>query len=337
MAFGAEHFEYQNPPEADHLWVETILFPIVIPEANLYTLIYTNVRPSLGVMWNQVMVCGSLTDTRAELLHYNENPHLPAPASFTRIESPIGLSIDAVDAPRKFRIDYVADDGTEIHVDWVNLMDPFDIHDPQHSPQAGTAADIHADLGPGARKVIGHGDATGRATGTMIVRGREYVVDSIERMDRSWGPRDPMKAGKPNHIVSATFGEDLAFHMICPWNPEAANPDAFQLSHGYVMDNGAVYGLTDELEMTSTHLGMVCTGIDMTVTDVRGKKFRLQATPNVGAPWIAAPTAMVHNALMRWTCADRDGYGVVMSTRHLSELNRSFGRFQADTRGLVSV
>jgi hypothetical protein len=171
----------------------------------------------------------------------------------------------------------------------------------------------------------------------MVVRGREYVVDSIERMDRSWGPRDPMKAGKPNHIVSATFGEDLAFHMICPWNPEVASPDAFQLSHGYVMENGEVYGLTDELEMTSTHLGMVCTGIDMTVTDVRGKKFRLQATPNVGAPWIAAPTAMVHNALMRWTCADRDGYGVVMSTRHLSELNRNFGRFQADTRGLVSV
>ena len=98
-----------------------------------------------------------------------------------------------------------------------------------------------------------------------------------------------------------------------------------------------VYGLTDELEMTSTHLGMVCTGIDMTVTDVRGKKFRLQATPHIGAPWIAAPTAMVHNALMRWTCAGREGYGVVMSTRHLSELNRKFGRFQAETRGLVCV
>ena len=31
-----------------------------------------------------------------------------------------------------------------------------------------------------------------------------------------------MKAGKANHIVSAAFGEDLAFHMICPWNPESA-------------------------------------------------------------------------------------------------------------------
>ncbi|HEY5852632.1 MAG TPA: hypothetical protein VIW24_00930 [Aldersonia sp.] len=338
MAFTAEHFEYQNPPDADHLWVETILFPIVVPEAHLYALIYTNVRPTLGVMWNQVMVCGTLTDTRAELLHYNENPHLPAPARFTEITSPLGLTINTIDAPCKFRIDYVAEDGTEIHVDWVNLMDPFDIHDPAHSPQAGTALDIHADITAGGHaKPVGHADATGRATGTMIVRGREYVVDSIERMDRSWGERDPMKAGKPNHVVSATFGEDLAFHMICPWAPEVEAPNAFQLSHGYVLDGGEVYGLTDDLEMTSTHVGMVCTGIDMTVKDVRGRRFHLQARPDIGAPWIAAPTAMVHNAMMRWTCDGRDGYGVVMSTWHLTELNRSFGRFHTQSSGLVRV
>lgn len=327
MAFDATSFEYQNPPDADHLWVETLLFPVVVPEADLYALIYTNVRPALGVMWNQIMVCGTLTASRSELLHYAENPHLPAPARFTDIDSPLGLRVRAVDPPRSFRIDYTAPDGTEIHVDWTGLMDPFDIHDPDHSPQAGRAYDIHADLEPGERAPVGHGDMTGRVTGTVTVRGHEFTVDSIERMDRSWGVRDPMKAGKANHIVSATFGEDLAFHMICPWDPTHEGPGAFTLSHGYVMERGEVYGLTDRLTMTSAHTGMICTALDMTVTDVRGHEFVLNAYPGVGAPWIAAPSAVVHNAMMRWRHGARDGYGVVMSTRYLPQLNAAHGRF----------
>lgn len=230
MAFDAASFAYQNPTDTDHLWVETLLFPIVLPDEHLYAFIYVNVRPAFGVMWNQVIVCGSLTDTRAELLHYNENHYLPAPARLTEIDSPLGLTITAVEAPQTFRIDYSADDGTEIHVDWTNLMEPFDIHDPAHSPQAGRAFDIHADISPGEHRAIGHADITGRATGVVRIRGREYIVDSIERMDRSWGARDPMKAGKPNHIISATFDKDLAFHMICP-GPQRSRPMRHSASH----------------------------------------------------------------------------------------------------------
>jgi len=325
----AESFDFQHPDDPGHLWVETLLFPVVVPEAHLYALVYTNVRPAFGVMWNQIMVSGALSDSRADLLHYAENHFLPAPASFREISSPLGLDIVAVDPPRAFRIDYVGYDGTEIHVDWIGLMDPFDIHDPQHSPQAGHALDIHADIEPGEKKPVGHGDMTGRVTGTVIVRGRSFEVDSIERMDRSWGERDPMKAGKPNHIISATFGEDLAFHMICPWRPEEG-PGAFSLSHGYVLEDGEVFGLTDRLEMTSTPFGLMCAAIDMTVWDVRGKSFRLRARPDVGAPWIAAPSAIVHNALMRWEHEGRDGYGVVMKTNLLADLNRERGRFFDD-------
>ncbi len=46
-------------------------------------------------------------------------------------------------------------------------MDPFDIHDPSHSPQAGLALDIHADIDPGDTlpggvpgASVGHGSGT---------------------------------------------------------------------------------------------------------------------------------------------------------------------------------
>lgn len=63
------------------------------------------------------------------------------------------------------------------------------------------------------------------------------------------------------------------------------------------------------------------------------------ASPDIGAPWIAAPSALVHLSLMRWTYGGRaeDGYGIVMRTHHIRELNDRFGRFHSDPPGVVHV
>ena len=295
----ADQIDYNTPPEAEYDWVETMLFPVIVPEENIYALLYCASRPVLGVMANQIMIYGALSDTKAEMLHYFDNQHLPLPKSYKHISSPSGLTIKAVEPPRKFRIDYVAPDGSaEVHVDWNGMMEPFDIHDPNHSPQAGGAEDMHADIAIGAKHKAGHIDMTGRIIGEMTVRGRTFKVDSIERMDRSWGPRNPMVI-KNMYIVSATFGEDLAFHMICPWNPDQPRGEQFQLSHGYVLENGKVYGLTDEVRMQAVHHGLMCAGIEMTVKDTRGKTWDLVALPNTGGPWAPYPSAQTHNCLMR--------------------------------------
>jgi hypothetical protein len=328
--------DYQNPPEADHNWVETYLIPIVIPEEHIYALVYVCARPGIGVMSNQVFICGALSDNKSDLLHYNDNQHLPAPEKFTDWTSPIGLSIRYLDAPKHFRVDYDGFDDTQIHVEWQGLMDPFDIHDPNHSPQAGSVEDMHADIDTGAKSAYGHFDMTGRMTGTLKVRGREFAVDAVERMDHSWGPRDPMVI-KNMYIVSATFGEDLAFHMICPWNPDKPGTEAFQLTHGYVLENGEVYGLTSDVTMTSTHHGLMCTGLQMTVKDVRGKEFVLEATADVGAPWSPYPSAITYNSMMRWSLGGRPGYGVVLPNYNLTYLNRARGRFYTDPSPAVWV
>lgn len=328
----AEHFEYKNPPDADHDWVESFVFPVVVPEAHIYALVYVCVRPALGVMANQVMISGCLAQSRAELLHYNDNQHLPAPPRLSQLTSTFGLDITTVDAPRRFRIDYSGYGDTEIHVDWTGIMDPFDIHDPAHSPQAGKVKDVHHEVDP--RETVGprpygHLDMSGRVTGTLKVKGREFEVDAIERMDHSWGPRNPMKLTSMN-IVSAGFGEDLAFHMICPWDPSKPAAEAYELTHGYVVEDGEVFGLTSELEMTSVDLGLVCAAIDMTVTDVRGKRFRLRGSADVGAPWYPYPSVVSYNALMTWSLGDRVGYGVVMPNHSIPTLIHERGRFFDD-------
>ncbi|MEC7762133.1 MAG: hypothetical protein VX874_09530 [Pseudomonadota bacterium] len=323
--FTNDQVNYQMPADAHHSWVETWQFPIVIPEENIHALVYVAARPKFGVSAFQIMVCGSLIDSRAELLHLYDNQHLPMPEDFSDFTSESGLSFKVLKAPRDYRLDYVGTDGTEIHVDWLGLMDPFDIHDPDHSPQARSVEDLHGDIDATGKHDAGHMDMTGRIRGTMTVRGKTYEVDSIERMDRSWGPRNPTII-RNMYIVSATIDENLAFHMICPWDPDKPQGDQFQLTHGYVLDHGEVYGLTTDLEMRVQHMGAICSSLEMTVTDTRGKSYDLMATANVGCPWHPYPSALTHNGLMTWHHAGKRGYGIVLANYCVPWLNQRQGR-----------
>jgi hypothetical protein len=60
-------------------------------------------------------------------------------------------------------------------------------------------------------------------------------------------------------------------------------------------------------------------------TDVRGKRWTLVGTADVGAPWnIYATTCWT--GLMRWTLGERTGYGVVMEVLPIKTLTRLRGR-----------
>jgi hypothetical protein len=98
--------------------------------------VYTVVRKAIGVMYADVMVLGCLTESCGEYLYIDPQQHLPAPEKFSDYTTPSGLHIQAARPPRDYRVDYVGFDNTEIHVDFEALMEPFDIHDPDHSPKA---------------------------------------------------------------------------------------------------------------------------------------------------------------------------------------------------------
>ncbi|MES2482244.1 MAG: hypothetical protein V4609_09630 [Pseudomonadota bacterium] len=319
----ASDVEYHTPPGADYRWAETYIFPIAIPEEHILVMVYVAARPTLGVMLNEIYVFGTLTDNRAELLYVDSQVHLPAPKRFSDIDSPSGLKIKAVVPPREFRIDYVGFDDTEIHVDWNGIMDPFDVHDIKHTPHAvGTHDEKMAKSGL-SRAWNGHFDMTGRVRGTVKVRGKEYPVDSLERMDHSWGERGEHDLPAMDSI-SAQFDENLAFHLIVAIDMEAPSGRDQKLAHGYVLEDGVQYGVVS-MDITSVRLGVTVTSMHMTLTDVRGKTFTLNATADVGAPWNIYATTC-YTALMRWTMGDRVGYGVVMEVLPIKTLTRLRGR-----------
>lgn len=322
----AQDLEFHTPPDAGHTWAETYFFPIALPEEHMLVTVYVVVRPGIGVMVNDITIYGSLSDTRADLLYFDSQQHLPAPKRWSDIDSPSGLKVKAVTPPRDYRIDYVGYNDTEIHVDWIGLMDPFDIHDPSHSPMAKKdVGDQHAGSGLGAAWG-GHFDMSGRVTGTVKVRGREYKVDCVERMDHSWGHRNPVKMNAQNSI-SGAFGEngDIAFHVISIMDLDKPGDRDQIFAHGYVLEDGKVYGLTD-VELVNTRLGGVVTSMEMKMTDIRGKLFHMHAIADVGAPWNAYAATMTYTSQMKWLYGDRIGYGCAMETIGIPGLSVRRGR-----------
>lgn len=202
-------FDFQAPPDADQDWVETMVLSFVIPEEGISALVYLCIRLGLGVMANQVMTNGALSDNRMDLLHDCDHQHMPASASLRRFTSDIGLSVHFHNARCDIRLDYPAPHGTEFHIEFQGLMDPFDTHHPNHSPQARRVKDMHADIGVGDKHRAGHSDMTGRITVTLKVRGHNFTVDCIERMDHSWGPHNST-AIRNMYIVSASFDENCS-------------------------------------------------------------------------------------------------------------------------------
>ncbi|WP_281783317.1 DUF7064 domain-containing protein [Sinimarinibacterium flocculans] len=326
---GPEDADFHCPPDADYRWAETNIFSFLVPEEKLMACIYTVSRPVLGVMAADIVVYGALSSRRAECLYIDSQQHLPAPARLSSYRTANGLSVEAVRPPRDYRINYSGYDDTALHVDFRGLMEPFDIHDPDHSPRA--VRDAHARVATSGFGAAygGHFDLTGHVTGTLRLRGREYRVDCVETMDHSWGPR--IEIGMPSMgWMHAHFGPDFAIHWINTWDMDAPPGEQHRLAHGYVMERGEVHGLTD-LKMSVIHVDSVPVSIDVLATDCRGREFSLQGSAQAGAPWVCYTSLWVYAAMMRWRLDDgRIGYGMAQETQSLQSLTRRQGRRWAD-------
>jgi hypothetical protein len=328
-----EDIEYHIPPNITYKFAETNYFIVVIPEERILATFYTVTRKAVGVCLVDVAIYGCLSDNRGEMLYLDSQQQLPAPEKLSRFETPNGLKIHAM-SPREYTLDYLGFDNTEAHLSVVGLTDPFDIHDPRHSPKA--AADEHAKIeGSGLGAAYGnHFDLTCKVTGTLKVRGKTYKVDCVSTMDHSWGERCEIGL-RSMGWMNANFGEDYGLHWINSLDLTKPLEKQMGLAHGYAFEDGQLYGLTD-LKIVSNRLGSISVAIDVEATDVRGKKHILYGTPLVGAPWSCYTSVMLYVAMSRWiTDKGRIGYGLNMENYPLDMMARLHGRRWNQSSGRI--
>lgn len=316
--------EFHPATAGDHRFAETNYFCFTIPEEHLMVTVYTVFRKGIGVMSSDIVVYGDLVRDRAECLYIDNQQHLPAPERLSDYRTANGLHVVAKSV-RDYSVRYQGYDDLSFEFDFRGLMEPFDIHDPNHSPKAQvTVAAQHAGSGLGA-SYGGHFDLTGRVTGLFRMKGRTYTIDCVETMDHSWGPRTELGIGSMAWMC-AHFGDDLAIHWISAWDSSRKPDQQHRLAHGYVMENGATVGLTD-MSLSVRHVGRIITGLDVEVVDIKGRCFSMTGTGIVGGPWECYLCLEAYAALVRWRLGNgRLGYGMAQEVDSMQTLNRRLGR-----------
>ena len=320
---------FHTPADADYHWAETNQFCFYIPERNIVGVIYNCIRKGLGSALSEVILFNTLSRDRWDVLHFDSMAHLPAPEKLEHYELVNGMTVTAVGPPRDYRIDYQGPNGTELHLDVIGLMEPYDIHDPTMSPTAPPErADQIEGSGFGAG-FTGHFEMTARVTGTLTLGGRTYDVDCVDTMDHSWGPRTE-RGMRSVCWGGGHFGEDFAWHGLIAKDPFAAPEDEFRLAHGYILEDGKVIGLTGGT-MVARRENDLPVEVDIVLTDRDAREHRMTGRALANHDWVPHACLNVHDVFFEYTMDGRGpGYGVIEEALPIDMMTEANARAEAE-------
>ena len=309
------HAEFQFQETSPWDWCETNFFPFSVPEHNLSGSIYLLTRPKLGVTMVDILIQDRIAPAWEAQAYVDNQQHLPCPASLLRYSLPNGLSVEACDPLEHYTITYDGIDDTSFEIDFRALMRPFDMNDPAIDPMASG----RIGAGWGGAAFSGHYEITGHIAGHLRLRGRDYQIDCVDTLDRSWGPRKERDNGNATW-VHGSFGRDLTVHAFLGLDP-AKRSGFGPLISGYVLEHGELSGLVSAEGMVERH-GLLPMSNRLQVSDVRGRKFDLTAASINGCVWAPFPSMVYSQSFMRWNCEGRIGFGVQQDVLSRSYVTR---------------
>src|SRR5581483_821399 len=124
------------------------------------------------------------------------------------------LRVETIVPNHTWHVTYDDGEGTTIDITHAGLMEPYDINDPEQDPiTAATLAKAQDEGFQWGTAYKGHFDTTGKVTGTVCVRGKQYPIDCVATMDHSWGPR-PERGIPEMSWMHAHFSENYAIHAL---------------------------------------------------------------------------------------------------------------------------
>lgn len=323
-----EDVQFHPPTTDDPLWAETNYFGLYAAQDTARPInigVYGLFREPLGVAGSTVAVNSKKVTVPWAADYWDAWEHLviPRPPNLADYTLANGLSVRCLEPNQVWDVAY-SDDAADmaLRFRFSALAEPYDINDPAQDP---LAAERDMDLTWG-HAYAGHFDLTGHVEGELRLRGITYPIDCVSTMDHSWGVRAERQTSRLSWM-HAHFGTDLVVHGLFDFTTDAG-PDApspIALTHGYVLAEGKQYGLKAG-GGTTWREDMYPTAIELSVTDSSDRTWELEGTGLTQFPWQAWPGTVGHNALLRWTCAGRTGYGECMDFVGLGELGAVYNR-----------
>ena len=156
--------------------------------------------------------------------------------------------------------------------------------------------------------------------GRLVLRGREYKVDSYSIRDRSWGKPRPeaLMPMPPVSFMCATFSDDFSFNCTmfdqAEFNPSIkphlAIPPDKALNGGWVWRNGRLGRIVSAQKRVARGPGQtIPASVELNFSDDLGRKFEVRGSLLASCPF--QPWNNLWNVinLMQWKCDGLTGYG----------------------------
>jgi hypothetical protein len=290
----------------DPAWAEINVFSFYVPHHNLHVGIYVLLRPALAVAAASVFMNSRDTVLPWRAEYSDTRSHLPVPetADLDDLRLDNGLHIRSTRAGATRYFSYYDGCGTGFEIGFDALMAPFDAFDPTCNPLAPTPDRVHP-----ANPVLNY-EQTGRFVGNLRLRGQPIKVDCVSTLNRSRGlrrERGQQPPATPNTSwLHAHFGDDLALHATMLFDQRCGGTD-LELRHGYVLSNGAVYGLVGGIGTVERDDDLFARRIALELTDTTGATHRLTGQALTRFLWPTWPNMISCTALTGWQHHDQPG------------------------------
>lgn len=290
-----EYYHGRNGVVGDSL-TETWYWNFAVPEAGINTHVYCWVHPNLNVVTSGLFVYRGIKQQNLASEIFCVHDYLS--------------------------IDVIGGDGSDIQIPnglRMRVIEPLKhIHMTFNDPQRQTKIDVHMKAVSDIimRTSNAHFEQVMHCTGTMTLRGEDFVIDCYKVRDRSFGELRP----EGNYLLPAyswltgAFDEGrLAFNMCAHDDPatvpEAARslvvPDDQIFKDGWVWRDGRKIRVAHGTKRTERDpVTLAPIRHEVTMEDVEGRSYTMKGEIISSVPWTGWSNHVCHLAQARWTLED---------------------------------
>jgi hypothetical protein len=288
------------PDDAPYDLVETSYFGFSIPEEKIHCEIYHWAHPKFGTTSGGIMIFRGKKPSQGNADYIDYRNFQPIPDDITDCTYADGVKIKMIKPMEEFEISF-DDPAADTSVRFVSK----------------------AIMPPAFRPTGGHITQPFKTTGTLILHGKSYKIDSYFTRDRSWG--DPRSEGRldipPVGWHVGVFGDDLAFHTTAfestDLDPALARrypgfDNGKNHIWGYVWKQGKLLGLKSTRRRIEREAdGIAPAAVHLELIDENDEVYKIKGVLEARLPMCVWPNMTFFFALTRWTMEgeSRSGWG----------------------------
>ncbi|MEQ8838671.1 DUF7064 domain-containing protein [Haliea sp.] len=278
---------------------ETWFWNFHVPEAQINCFAYCWVHPNLGVVTGGLMIYQGIKSQHLEcelfdIQDFNSSEKIVGDGSDIRF--PNGMRVEVIKPLEHLRLSFSDSDR-----------------------RTSCLVNFYAIGAPIMRANNKHFEQVMHATGRLVLRGREYEIESYSVRDRSWGESRPERPQycPPYTWVTGTFGDGFAFNIGSHDDPER-NPDWLGalkapdeiFRDGWVLVDKEPRRIVRSSKITQRDLPL-CRPLthEYEFEDVAGDVYRITGRIVSQTNWSGWSNVNVHMGLVEWCMGGRKGWG----------------------------